>query len=190
MNFDRRLHRTSLAAVVAAASLAAAASARAEPASVVVVRHAEKAADGASDPGLSPAGQQRAQALVTALESARITSIITTSYRRTRETALPLARRLGIALQVVAPRMGETPQSHVAEVVALVRQQAGPVLVVGHSNTAPAIVQALGGPKMPDLCDSSYSHLFVVTPLKPPDGASVLKMRYGEPDPAPHEDCL
>jgi broad specificity phosphatase PhoE len=172
-----------------AGTLLAASGAQAQPSLVVVVRHAEKSSEPASDPALSPAGQQRALALAAALESAHITTIITTPYRRTRETALPLARRLGIAPQVVAPRSGQSAEAHVAEVAALVRKQTGQVLVVGHSNTAPAIVQALGGPKLLELCESSFGHAFVVAAPKPV-GSTVLRLRYGEPDAAPGDDCM
>lgn len=178
-----------MAALVAASVMLAAAPASAEPNLVVVVRHANKGTEPANDPSLSPAGQQRAAALAAALESAHITSIITTPYRRTRETALPLARRLGLQPQVVAPRAGETPEAHVAEVAALVRKQTGQVLVVGHSNTVPALVQALGGPRLLELCETSFGQAFVVVAPKAKD-STVLRLRYGEPDAAPADDCI
>jgi hypothetical protein len=67
------------------------------------------------------------------------------------------------------------------------------VLVVGHSNTVPAIVAALGGPRLPDLCDASYATMFVVRPAAPPAGAgpaagapnagaAVVRAQYGRPD--------
>jgi len=57
------------------------------PAPVLLVRHAEKAAEPADDPPLTAAGAERAQALATALQDAGVTAIITTQLRRTRETA-------------------------------------------------------------------------------------------------------
>jgi hypothetical protein len=57
------------------------------PALVLLVRHAEKAAEPADDPPLTAAGAERAQALATALQDAGVTAIITTPLRRTRETA-------------------------------------------------------------------------------------------------------
>lgn len=176
-------------AVATAGAVLASAPALAEPNLVVVVRHADKGSEPASDPALSPAGQLRAAALAAALESAHITSIITTPYRRTRETALPLARRLGLQPQVVAPRSGESAEAHVAEVAALVRKQSGQVLVVGHSNTVPAIVQALGGPRMLELCESSFGQAFVVVSPKATE-STVLRLRYGAPDAPPADDCM
>ena len=60
----------------------------AEPALVIIVRHAERASEPAADPALTPAGERRAEALATALADARIGTILTTTYRRTRDTAI------------------------------------------------------------------------------------------------------
>ena len=59
----------------------------------------------------------------------------------------------------------------------------GVVLVVGHSNTIPAIVTALGAPQPPPICDSEYDDLYVVT-LAPNAPAHVIRARYGAPSPA------
>src|ERR1700682_5430372 len=61
---------------------------------LVLVRHADKAAQPANDPPLTSAGMKRAQDLAAALRSAGVTFIITTQLRRTRETAQPLANAL------------------------------------------------------------------------------------------------
>jgi hypothetical protein len=62
--------------------------AQAEPPLVVLVRHADRGAESAEDPGLSPAGEARAKALGHALGFAHIGAVITTQYRRTHETGL------------------------------------------------------------------------------------------------------
>lgn len=159
----------------------------AEPALVILVRHAERASEPAADPALTPAGERRAEALATALADARIGTILTTTYRRTRDTARPLAMRLGIEPQAVAVRSGG-PDTHIQDVVAAVRRASGNVLVVGHSNTVTAIVAALGGPAWPPLCDTSFGQAFAVQP----NGAqtAVLRLRYGEADAAPGAGCL
>jgi broad specificity phosphatase PhoE len=66
-------------------------------------------------------------------------------------------------------------------VVAEIRKHAGEtVLVVGHSNTVPAIVEALGARRPPAICDSQYDNLYVVT--VPPSGAvGTVRAKYGEP---------
>src|SRR5687768_534547 len=65
---------------------------------VVVVRHAEKSTDDPQDPSLSATGQERARLLTSVLKNAGVTSIYTTQYKRTRQTAEPLAQQLGIAI--------------------------------------------------------------------------------------------
>jgi broad specificity phosphatase PhoE len=153
---------------------------------VVLVRHAEKAATPGDHPGLSDAGRRRADALAEALRDARVDAIITTQYARARDTAKPLADAQHIA-PVVIPA-GRDTAAHVREVAAAVgRQPAGSlVVVVGHSNTIPAIVRALGGPGLPDICDGEFSDLFaIVLPRGGPP--RLIKSAYGSPDPA--EPC-
>lgn len=175
----------------AALLLAAVLPAQAMPDLVFLVRHAERAAEPAADPGLTPAGEARAQALAQALSGAGVQAIITSQFRRTRETAAPLAQQLRVQAQVVAARRGEGA-AHIQEIVALARsQQGGALLIVGHSNTVPALIAALGGPLLAELCESSYQHLFVLRPSAAVAGqAPLAQLRYGEPSPAAPPGCL
>jgi phosphohistidine phosphatase SixA len=177
--------KPTLAALCAAVFVACGA-ARAEPTLVIVVRHAERAAEPGSDPGLSAAGTQRAQLLAEQLAGAAVSAIVATPFRRSRDTALPTAQRFGIEPQWVAVRRGESA-AHVPEVVAAVRQQSGVVLVVGHSNTVAEIVAGLSKARPLPLCESSHSHVFVIS--LQPAGAAVLQFRYGAADPAPTAGC-
>jgi len=72
---------------------------------LVFVRHALPvridAAEGAADPGLAPLGIEQAERLAAALEREPIDAIVTSPQRRARETAQPLARRLGRPAVVV-----------------------------------------------------------------------------------------
>ena len=162
-------------------------SAAAEPQLIVLVRHAERATEAAGDPALSEAGIQRAEALATALEHVGITAIITSNFRRTRETAQPLAKQLGLTPISVAIRKGDVA-AHIQDVAAAVRSQSGRVLVVGHSNTIAAIVQALGGPAMPELCETSFSHVFVMAP-KTNAAPALLRLHYGDGNAPAAPDC-
>lgn len=160
----------------------------AQPATVILVRHAERAAAPANDPVLTDAGAQRAIDLKEALRGAGVTSIITTHLQRTQLTAKPLADANGITPIVV--RAGSPTTAHVDSVAAAVRRcpPGDVVLVVGHSNTIPAIVGALGGPKLPDLCDSQYSMLYVLE--FPASGSSrFIEAKYGAPDPPESAAC-
>jgi phosphohistidine phosphatase SixA len=163
-------------------------SAVAQPATVILVRHAERAAAPAGDPALTEAGIKRALDLAAALATARVSSIVTTQFQRTQLTAKPLADSLHLTPTVV--RAGGPTLAHVDSVAAAVRRHSpgDVVLVVGHSNTIPAIIRALGGPIMPDLCDSQYSMLFVLE--FPAAGAPrLIRAKYGAPDPPDSDGC-
>ncbi len=155
---------------------------------VIVVRHAERATEPAADPVLSPAGEARAAALADALTHARVTGIVSTPYQRTRLTAAPLARSSGITPVVVATRGGAPHARIVADTVRALFH-GGTVLVVGHSNTVPAIIAALGGPTLPDLCETEYATMFVLV-LRPGAEPSLTRARYGPEDPAPGASCV
>lgn len=164
------LRRLALAAVL---TLCATGTALAQATTVVVVRHAEKVDDSA-DPLLSEAGNARAHALAEALAHAGVTAILTTQYERTRSTAAPLGERVGVAPIVVAA----AGRTHVNDVAARVRELGpGTIVVVGHSNTVPAIVRALGGPDVGEIPDSAYDDMFVLTLDE--KGTRLIRTRYG-----------
>ena len=129
---------------------------------VFVVRHAERADAGtggattmATDPDLSDAGRARAESLAAALKDAKITAIFVTPYKRTRQTAEPLATALGVQpTEIDAKDMGR--------LIEKVKAASGNVLVVGHSNTVPDVLSKLGADDAPKLADADYDNLFVV----------------------------
>lgn len=149
------------------------------PQVVVIVRHAEKSDAPAGDVTLNDAGQARAEELAIALAEARIDTVVITQYRRTRDTAAPTSRQAGVTPVVVATQ-SDTAR-HVRDVAAAVRRGGYSVLVVGHSNTVPGIIAALGGPQMQELCDAEYSSLFTLT-LVPGQPARLVHGFYGAPD--------
>lgn len=68
----------------------------------------------------------------------------------------PLATALEVTSHVVS--FGSGAVEHAALVAkAVAEQRGGAVLVVGHSNTVNAIIAALGGPRLPELCDAAYA---------------------------------
>lgn len=160
--------------VAAAALLSAPAFAQ----TVVIVRHGEKV-DESADAPLSDAGKARAEALARSLSDARLAAVITTPLQRTRQTGEPAAAAAGVAVTVVSLEGGGA--AHVARVTEAVRAQPadGMVLVVGHSNTAPAIAQALGDPAPEALRDCDYDRLTVIQLGS--GAAKVVRGRYGEP---------
>lgn len=155
------------------------------PTVVVLVRHAEKGAVPANDPPLTEGGVARAKALVAALADTHVDAVIATPTVRTRETARAVAELRGLAIESVA--LG-AKEEHVRAVADAVRKHAGQtVLVVGHSNTIPAIIGALGGPKLSDLCDDQYSNLFTL--VLTPGRVQLVRGQYGVPSPPPTENC-
>ena len=135
---------------------------------VVLVRHAEPVATG-SDPALSTAGKKRALALAKMLLDAGITAIFTSELRRTKATAAPLAAQLSITPVVIA----NDPAAAAAQVQAAGKR----VLVVGHTNTVPEIIEALGGPSGVVIEHNEFDRLFVLQ--TPATGAgSLLSLRY------------
>lgn len=158
------------------------------PAMVVLVRHAEKGTTGGNDPSLSEVGQTRAKALVSALNDAGVSAVITTQYKRTSETGDAVAMARNLKTEKIATT--GTTAAHIESVVAAIRKHPGEVvLVVGHSNTIPAIVRALGGPKVPDLCDANHATMFVVYPGNDGAPARVVRTRYGASEPEGAETC-
>ena len=145
---------------------------------VYLVRHAEKA-DTTRDPVLSAAGTRRANALADSLARARIDAIVVTELQRTRLTADPIAQRLGLT-PIVIPAAGAT-EAHVAAVAGTIlnRFAGKTVLVVGHSNTVPAIIRALGVAEPVTIADPEYDAFFVVR-VRPDGTATLTRSRYDE----------
>lgn len=173
-----------LALLLPPAAVCAAGSAAPEPGLprlVILVRHAEKATEPPLDPPLTPAGEERAQALALALKDAGVSVILTSDTVRARATAGPLASDRHITPVVVT--IGGGAPGHVAAVADEIRRHPGDiVLVVGHSNTIPSIIAALGGPRLPDIPDNQFANLFMLVP-EAGGGARLVQATYGAPDP-------
>jgi phosphohistidine phosphatase SixA len=142
------------------------------PASVHLVRHAEKAADdGDPDVRLSEAGQARAQALVGWFEGKPVDAVYATHLRRTQHTAMPLAVARDLELRVL-------PAADSARLVSrLHRDHCGAhVVVVGHSNTLPEIAAGLGGEAF-TIDEAEFGWIYGLTPPAP----TIRRERFGEP---------
>lgn len=136
----------------------------AEGATFVLVRHAEKADDDPRDPALAPAGIRRAERLGASLHRAPLVATYATPYRRTRATATPTARRHAL------PVLTYDPARPAAEFAAVLRaaHTAGTVLVVGHSNSVPALAQALCHCSIAPMAETEYGRKITLRVL--PDG--------------------
>ena len=165
------LKRTALALLLAVLAAAPAAAQH----TIFLVRHAERAdaVPGASptmaaDPDLSDAGRARAESLATALKDAKITAIYVTEYKRTQQTAAPLAKALGLTVTVLTSKSS-------AALVKQLEAVKGNVLVVGHSNSVPDVIKGLGATAPVTIGDDEFDNLFIVTTGTPP---SVLRLHY------------
>ncbi len=141
-------------------------SASAEP-FVLIVRHAEKI-DNSGDAELSPAGRARAQVLARILRDAHITAIFTSERKRTQATAAPLAKSIGVAPTIV-------PGKDYTTLVSKLRHAQGAALVVGHGDTIPGIIKALGVDTLVQIPDDDYTDLFIIALQEKPQ---LLRFHY------------
>lgn len=156
-----------------------------EPSIVIFVRHAERAATPANDPDLTPAGHERALALVDAVRDAKVQVVIHTPLVRTRDTALPVARHFGLTPEVVPITRGVPHAEAMAE--AIQKHHGKTIVVVGHSNTIMQYIAALGGPRRADLCDHQYNGLYTLALIH--GEAYLVEGQYGGPNPPAAPGC-
>jgi len=145
---------SAMAAPLAAAAQPLQASVRIN-APVFIIRHFQKA-EGA-DPSLSAQGRANAERLAAILKDKGIKAVFATQTRRAMETGEPLAKALGLKVTPYDP-------SNVAALAGAVTSAAGPVLIVGHSNTVPELVALFGGARPAPLGEDDYGTLFEVAP--------------------------
>jgi broad specificity phosphatase PhoE len=161
------------------------------PTTVYVVRHAEKATEPRRNPGLTEAGSERAEALADELADAGLTAIITSQFARTRATAAPTARVTGLDPVVIHYRNRDFEANGRAIAAVIAERPAGSViLVVGHSDTVPWIIRALGGPTMGQLCEATeYGSIFELVVSRETE-TLMKRTPYGTPDPPLPPECL
>jgi broad specificity phosphatase PhoE len=147
--------------------LASALSASAAP-FVVIVRHAEKANNTDKDPNLSAAGLTRAEVLAQMLKDSAIEAIYITEFKRTAETAAPAARALGVTPTTV-------PAKDTSALVDKLRAQKKNALVVGHGNSIPDLIKALGIDAPINIPETDYDQILVVDLGDTPQ---LLRLRY------------
>jgi broad specificity phosphatase PhoE len=147
---------------------------------VIFVRHAEKATTPADDPGLSEAGRRRAAELARQLVDADVVAgvdaIYSTSYRRTEETVQPVATALALPVISYDARNTETIMDEI------VKEHKGKiVLVVGHSNTVPALIGNMGASKkVPEIQEDEYDNIYIVS-IPWFGKTKTIRLRYGAP---------
>ena len=149
---------------------------------VIFVRHAEKAAQPADNPGLNEAGKRRAAELARQLVDADVVpglgvdAVFSTPYRRTEETAKPVADALGLTINSYDAADTEI------FIEELVREYKGKIiLVVGHSNTVPMMIGNMGASKnVPPIAEGEYDNIYLVS-IPWFGKTKTIRLRYGEP---------
>lgn len=131
----------------------------------IIIRHAEKdtTISGSqmmqADPPLSSKGQERAQSLISKFRKYKIDKIYSTNYDRTKSTALPLANFIGLSINNYDPGNLKA----FADGLIRIENQSKTILIVGHSNTSPRLVNLLLGKELyKDLDESVYNQYWVV----------------------------
>jgi broad specificity phosphatase PhoE len=133
---------------------------------ILLVRHAERAPSAMTDDApLTDAGKARAQRLAAMLAGADVKAVFTTRFRRTQDTAKPLADLL---------RLTPIEESDTVQLVAALRTRGNEtVLVVGHSDTVPDVIKAFGGPAV-TIADDEFDALFVLVPAS----GALTRLKY------------
>jgi len=123
------------------------------------IRHAEKDRSDLTnkDPELTKIGIERTKNWATLFKSIDFDLIFSTDYKRTLETALPTAIEKKLIIQIYDP-------TNLNDSLFKGKTKDKTVLIVGHSNTTPAFVNAiLGEEKFSDIEDTVNDHLYIVT---------------------------
>jgi len=140
---------------------------------LICVRHAETTGSG-SNPNLSTLGQNRAQTLSDLLIRANLEAVYSTNYNRTSQTAQPIANDQGLTTQTydgfgLDALVDDVFDNHLHK----------NVLVVGHSNTTPSLLNLLIGSNVySNIPETEYDNLFIVSVLEK-GRAKVLHVKYG-----------
>ena len=174
------------------------------PTTVLLVRHAEKA-DSSANPPLSSDGLARADALARVVAPIGIEAIYATETCRTTQTVQPLALLLDLPIQIQPVGVPNGIEHCEPEIVAkrllfggnmdalvdTIRQDhaGGAVLIAGHSNTVPPMIEAFGAPCPTSGCgtidDDAFDNLFIVTVFANSEAgdpvASLAHLKYGDP---------
>ena len=127
-------------------------------ATYLLVRHAEKDTAIASDPPLTASGEARAQRLAEFLRDTPLDAVYSSPYRRTRQTAMPVADAHTLTIHEYEPADAEAFAATLRST-----HPRGTVMVVGHSNTLPPLARALCGCEVADMDEAIYGIRYTVS---------------------------
>jgi broad specificity phosphatase PhoE len=144
----------------------------------IIVRHAEKdttlanAKMMASDPPLNSIGETRALSLADKLKDHKINQIYSSNYKRTKATASPIAKAQNLNVAIYDPRNLDAFATQL-----LSSENTGKtILIVGHSNSSPKLVNLLiKQDQYKDLDESIYDTYWIVTSKNGKSKAKMMK---------------
>lgn len=140
----------------------------------ILVRHAETTGIG-SNPNLSAEGESRAEELSRMMTEVDLDAIYSTNFNRTMQTAQYTAAAKGISVSQYDPF---NPASLIDNV--LQNFPEGVVLVVGHSNTTAAMLNAMAGSnEFADIPEDQFDNLYIVH-VAERGRSKVIHLKYGE----------
>jgi phosphohistidine phosphatase SixA len=155
-----------------------------KPITVFLVRHAEKEDEPKQDPPLKKEGVARSQELARMLSGANIKAIFTSQFARTKLTAEPLVAKTGLTVMSLTLKPNPSnlrliAEESTSELINKILQRPGEsVLVIGHSNWIPDVIEMLGGDTVPTIDEQKFDDLFIVT-VYAKGKAKVVQLKYG-----------
>ena len=147
---------------------------------IIFVRHAEKDLSVPDDPPLSDAGRERVaeltRQLVDADVIAGVDAIYATPFRRTQQTAAPLADALDLPINTYDASDTESVLETILE-----RHKGKIILVVGHSDTLPVLIANLGASKqVPPIDENEYDNIYIIS-IPWFGKTKTIRLRFGAP---------
>lgn len=141
---------------------------------LIFTRHAEKEVNAGSDPSLNEKGLQRSMKLLSLLKDFdTIDAIYSTDYKRTKETAKPTSDYFELPIMIYNPRELDAFKDKILE-----GHRSEIILIVGHSNTTPALVNLVMGEQiLKQFSEDDYSNLLVVK-IKEGEFPELEKLTY------------
>jgi 2,3-bisphosphoglycerate-dependent phosphoglycerate mutase len=138
---------------------------------IYLVRHAEVLyTNGNNDPSLTEIGKERAKSLQDILKDEPITKVLATRFKRTQETAGPIARFKKLSIEI------EDSNGKIVEEILSLKNEA--LLIASHSNSIPKILYLVGATKeeLPEIDHSVFNKLFVFT-IKEENNSKVVSLK-------------
>lgn len=123
------------------------------------IRHAEKDRSDSTNknPSLTLQGLERANKWALFFKDKNIAAVYSTNYKRTQQTALPIAKEQNLEI------ISYTAKELISEKF-IANNKGKNIVIVGHSNTTPELVNSLlGEKKYEDIADRENNNIFIVT---------------------------